>query len=91
MRQNAAFALKLPDVDGSPLPHAKELKVQIGGLLGLQGLLFSEKRNDEKVKDIAHIISQAVQQFGSLTEIPFNEIVKSITSFEGRPRRTNKR
>lgn len=90
MRQNAAFALKLPECDGSPLPHAKELKVQIGGLLGLQGLLFTEKQNNDAVDNIDSIFQQALKLFGSFTDIPFNEIVKSITTFEGRPRRSNK-
>lgn len=90
MRQNAGFALKLPDNDGSPLPHAKELKVQIGGLLGLQALLFTEKQNSESVENIDHILQQALEQFGTFSEIPFNEIVKSITTFQGRQRRSNK-
>ena len=90
MRQNAGFALKLPDSDGSPLPHPKELKVQIGGLLGLQGLLFTEKQNSESVENIDHILQQALEQFGTFSEIPFNEIVKSITTFQGRQRRSDK-
>jgi hypothetical protein len=35
LRQNSAFALKLTQVH-APLPHAKEMKVQCGGLRGLQ-------------------------------------------------------
>ena len=35
LRQNSAFALKLAQVDG-PLPHSKEMKVECGGLLGVQ-------------------------------------------------------
>ena len=36
MRSKARFALHLTSADG-PLPHTKEIKVQTGGLLGLQG------------------------------------------------------
>lgn len=35
LRSKSAFALKLTQVEG-PLPHAKEMKVQCGGLLGVQ-------------------------------------------------------
>lgn len=35
LRQNSAFALKLAQV-GGPLPHSKEMKVECGGLLGVQ-------------------------------------------------------
>lgn len=91
MRKNAAFALKLPEADGSPLPHAKELKVQIGGLQGLMELVNAPGTQTEQVENIAGVISSCVEKFGHLEEIPFNEVVKSITSFEGRPHRTRKR
>ncbi|MGD8812281.1 MAG: hypothetical protein PVH16_06065 [Thioalkalispiraceae bacterium] len=91
MRKNAGFALKLADADGSPLPHAKEIKVQVGGLLGLQGLLRQEKRHSESVENIDHILQQALREYGSFNAIPFSEVVKSITTFKGRQRRSGKR
>lgn len=90
MRQKASFALKLPDSDGIPLPHAKEIKVQIGGLLGLQGLLLADKQDSDSVENIDHILQQTLEQFGSFQQIPFNEIVKSIATFKGRQRRSEK-
>jgi len=41
LRSNARFSLQLTQVNG-PLPHAKEIKVQVGGLFGLQQLLAEE-------------------------------------------------
>jgi len=38
LRSNARFSLQITQVDGQ-LPHAKEIKVQAGGLYGLQQLL----------------------------------------------------
>lgn len=90
MRLNASFSLKLPDSDGTPLPHAKEIKVQIGGLLGLQGILFTDKQNTDSVENIDYILQQAQKQFGSFQDLPFNEIVKSITTFKGRQKRSEK-
>ena len=88
MRKNAGFALKLPETDGSPLPHAKEIKVQVGGLLGIQTLVFSEKENAEKVEDVDLILRTALEQYGDFSSLPFTEIVKSITTFKGRQKRS---
>lgn len=88
MRKNSSFALKLPETDGSPLPHAKEIKVQVGGLLGLQSLLFSEKKDTEKVEDIDLILQSALEQYDDFSQLPFTEIVISITTFKGRQKRS---
>ncbi|TCK17235.1 hypothetical protein DFR30_0457 [Thiogranum longum] len=84
MRENARFALKLTGT-GDELPHAKEIKVQNGGLLGLQNLLLPDAPADAVV-DIATLTVQGVRTFGSIQQFPFQEIVKSIVHFEGRRR-----
>lgn len=84
MRENARFALKLTGT-GDELPHAKEIKVQNGGLLGLQGILRSDAPVDT-VEDIAALVVQGIETFGSIRQFPFQDIVKSITRFEGRRR-----
>ncbi len=50
LRSNARFALQITQVDG-PLPHAKEIKVQAGGLFGLQQLL---SRQDLTQTELLH-------------------------------------
>ena len=84
LRDNARFALKLTG-SGDELPHAKEIKVQNGGLLGLQQLLQPEAPQDSVV-DIAALTVRGVEVFGSIQQFPYQEIVKSITRFEGRRR-----
>ncbi len=84
MRENAKFVLKLTGT-GDELPHAKEIKVQNGGLLGLQGILQSDAPVDSVV-DIASLVVQGIRTFGSIREFPFQDIVKSINRFEGRRR-----
>ncbi len=84
--KNASFALQMTRVPG-PLPHAKEVKVQIGGMLGLQKLLQPQMHDDELVDDIHGLTEMAVQEYGSLDNLPYSEIVKTIVTFEGRPRR----
>jgi hypothetical protein len=56
LRANSRFALQITQSDGGPLPHAKEIKVQVGGLFGLQQLLSNENLtktdilNDDEAK-----------------------------------------
>lgn len=41
LRANSRFALQVTQINGQ-LPHAKEIKVQVGGLFGLQQLLSNQ-------------------------------------------------
>ncbi len=83
MRNNARFALHLTTVQG-PLPHAKEIRVQTGGMLGLQGLVYPEKKDQAGVDDIITTIDNALQRHGRLEDLPFDVIVQGIVKFEGR-------
>jgi hypothetical protein len=42
LRSNARFSLQVSQAIDSPLPHTKEIKVQVGGLFGLQQLLSNK-------------------------------------------------
>lgn len=86
MRSNARFALHVTSA-GGPLPHNKEIKVQTGGMLGLQALAYPERAGDRKVVDIIGIIRQALATYSSVDRFPFDRIVQSIVRFEGRKRR----
>lgn len=86
LRKNAAFALKLTSIEGS-LPHNKEVKVQCGGMLGLQTALYPGKSVYTRVNDIYALLDQAVEHFGSVAELPYTEIVKSVAGFQAREKR----
>lgn len=88
LRENAKFALKITSVDGE-LPHAKEIKVQSGGLLGLQHVLRPDL-NAENVIDVAGLATLGERTFGSLEKFPYREIVKAIVAFEGRRPRSRR-
>ena len=88
LRENARFALHLTEIDGA-LPFNKEIKVQTGGLLGLQKLVSPELESADKVEDVYQLISLAEQKYGSIATIPYSAIMPSIVSFEGRKRRRN--
>ena len=85
MRDKARFALRMTHI-GGPLPHNKEIKVQIGGLLGLQAALYPEQENASEVTDIAGLIDAGLKRWGSLDALPFDGIVQHIVAFKGRQR-----
>ena len=89
VRKNALFAMHLTRVDG-PLPHNKEMRVQIGGLLGLQKLLQISPAEGIEVANIKQIITQTMAHYGTVEKLPFDQIVQQIVRYEGRPRRQRK-
>jgi hypothetical protein len=59
LRHNFTFALGRLHIDG-PLPHAQEMRMQCGGLTGLQ-LVFDDT---DEVRDIDELLIMAQQKFG---------------------------
>lgn len=82
LRQNSAFALKLTHVN-PPLPHGPEMRVQCGGLQGLQ----LEVDGSEAVLDISALVAAALAKFESLENLPYSKIVQSVVSCEVRKKR----
>lgn len=82
VHEHARFALHLTHITG-PLPHAKEIRVQGGGLTGLKQTLAPDSA-DESVEDIYALITDAKEQFGSLADIPMEEVIRSISHYQGR-------
>ncbi|MDH3979727.1 MAG: hypothetical protein OEU91_04355 [Gammaproteobacteria bacterium] len=89
MRSNARFALHMTHAEGQ-LPHAKEIRVQTGGLLGLQDLIHPELEDQQNVADIITTLDLALQRYDSLEQLPYDIIVQGIVKFEGRRKRTPK-
>lgn len=93
LRKNSVFVLKLREVNG-PLPHNMELRVQVGGMKGLARLLQKETvgqikftENNAPIEDINGVLNKAVAQYGTLDNLPYSEIIKSVMQFQGRKRR----
>ena len=89
MRSNARFALHLTSADG-PLPHTKEIKVQTGGLLGLQALIYPYRATDTNIENAIGLIDAAIEKYSSLEKLPYDILVQAIVKFEGRKRRPRK-
>jgi hypothetical protein len=81
LRSHSAFALRIPRI-GSQLPHAKELKIQCGGLKGLQTTV----NGADGVEDVFALIESALSAHGALDAFPFSEIVQGVVHFEARRR-----
>ncbi len=86
LRKNAAFALHLTHIDGQQ-PHANEIKLQAGGLSGLEDIVLERDPTAADMNDINGLLSTAEQQFGQIEKLPYAEIVKAIVRFKGRQRR----
>jgi len=83
-RHKALFALKLTQIDGA-LPHAKEIRVQLGGLTGLAELLNTAE--SENIADASDLLISAEKQYEGLANIPYDTIVRAVMRIEGRQRR----
>ena len=86
MRQKARFSLHVTHAT-SPLPHAKEIKVQVGGLLGLQKAMETQAADMPTVDDIYRLTNAAMGHYVSLADLPYEEIMQSIVVFKGREKR----
>ena len=80
LRHNFIFALGKLHIDG-PLPHAQEMRMQCGGLKGLQ---FSLEGGDQ-VHDVAALVEMAQQRYGELVKLPYSLIVQQANiHYKGR-------
>lgn len=66
------------------MPHSVLVKIQFGGLLGLQRLLCGAGSGE--VKNIHALIDQAVDRFNGLESISYSALVDDMTSYKLRRR-----
>jgi hypothetical protein len=72
LRSNFSFALSVVHLDDQ-LTHAQEMRLQCGGLKGLQ---FVVDGSDEVV-DVVRLLDLVEQRFVTLEQLPFQEIVQA--------------
>jgi hypothetical protein len=86
LREKSKFVFKVPNVEG-PLPHNREIKVQVGGIKGLLKLVKpADSRMMPGPENINGIIDKVIEKFGSLSDLPYSEIIQSVEQFQGRRR-----
>ena len=84
LRERARFVLKVTDTSAG-LPFGKEMKVMLGGLMGLQRQMAPQGVFD-RVQNIHALVQQAQAIYGSLDALPYQEIVKTIAAYQGKRR-----
>ncbi len=64
------------------MPQSVLVKIQFGGLLGLQRQVDDGGGDLAKVNNIHALVSQALQKQGTLEAIPYSALVESMTSYK---------
>ncbi len=83
LRQAARFALKARG-EGQRLPHAKAMRLQVGGLRGLHAALHPGRAIPDPIPDVQGLLREALERWSSFEALPFDEIIKEVTAWEGR-------
>lgn len=89
LREKSIFVLKLREIDG-PLPHNMEIRVQVGGIMGLAKLVLDKENivsTGLVTDDINAVVNRAIDDFTTLDRLPYSEIIQSVVQFKGRQRR----
>jgi len=87
LRKKSQFALQLSSVknESTALPHAKEMKVQVGGINGLALLLTDADRKfevkSEVLHDVGFTLQSCAQCLGGFESVAFEQIIKSVVGF----------
>ena len=71
--------------DLTTMPHSVLQKIQFGGLLGLQQLITGQVT--DTIVDIADLLDALESKYGTLEELPYNDLVSSITEYKLKRRR----
>jgi len=80
LRHGFAFALKNVREDAA-LSHAQEMRVQCGGLLGLQHVF----NGNAEVGNADALLESVLQRWGELAALPYSEVVHAaVLCFKGR-------
>jgi hypothetical protein len=87
LRQQARFTLKASD-RRSTLPHAQAMRIQIGGLRGIHRALDPSVPVPPLITDVFGLLNIAKSRFGTLDNLPFQEVIKEIAAYRGRAPRT---
>ena len=71
--------------DLSQMPHSVVMKIQQGGLSGLQKLI-RDTNNIESVSNIQPLVIEAEQRYGDFATIPINDFVDDMINYKLRRR-----
>ena len=87
LRENARFAMGVVAVGGA-MAHGKEMKLQCGGLRGLQHAISGVEGGgiEGNVEDVSGLLDQGLARHGEMADLPYAEIVQGVAEFKNRRR-----
>jgi hypothetical protein len=76
-----AFAV---EDDLTQMPHSVLVKIQSGGLLGLQRLRGEpiEPGEQSRIADVGDLVTRAVERFNGAERIPYGDLTADMTEFQ---------
>jgi hypothetical protein len=90
LRKAMRFALKSGD-EGAGLPHARAMRLQVGGMRGLYRALHNGEEPPVPIPNIQALLRQGLQRWDHFERFPFQQILREVATWEGRkPRRRRK-
>lgn len=90
LREQARFALRTEE-ERRLLPHGKAIRLQVGGMRGLLGILGDDDGTPIAIDDVDALLAQAEQQFGQLEALPFSKIMREVAAYQVRKRAKRRR
>lgn len=91
LRDQARFALKSNTSNEDALPYGKAMRVQVGGLRGLQAVLEDDSSTPDQPPEVFSLVALALERFGNLVKIPFSAIMPHIAGYRGKTRSRRRR
>lgn len=85
LREQARFALRTEE-DRRILPHGKAIRLQVGGMRGLLGVLAEAGNTPATVEDVDGLLAEAEDRFGALEALPFSKIMREVAAYQVRKR-----
>lgn len=89
LRDKARFALKRQS-EHSPLPHITKLRLQIGGLYGLQRICHPETTLPRLITDIHGLLETSLSQYPDIESLPWTLIIQEVANYQDDKRRTRR-
>ena len=83
LRTQARFALRTA-MPGAALPHARAMRVQVGGLRGLYAVVVPDGPIPHPIPDVHALVDAAETQYGDLKALPFQPIIQQVAAYRGR-------
>ena len=88
LRKQTRFVFKISEIDG-PLPHNKEIRVQNGGISGLQKLV-DPGYSGEPISDVYQVVQDVLEKYAAIDAVPFDVVMQSVMAYKARPKRRSR-